>query len=207
MNWAWLKSEFLQEGEPPPGWNTNPSSWSQRFAILAPALTGLGIAVYLGLYQVHAIQDVWEPFFGRGSEQVLRESPVARVVPDAFVGAFFYLLEVIFGVLGGRQRWQGEPWAVLIEAVLAVGMGVGSVVLTILQPLLTGTYCTMCLASAFCSVFVVGFAVTEALAALQHLERARRRGQSWWEAFRGEGGWVGRLHWPGRSLQQTTERT
>jgi hypothetical protein len=206
MNWSWFKSEFLEEGEFPPGWKHNPSAWSQRFALLAPALTGLGIAIYLGLYQVQVLDHVWEPFFGNGSEEVLRESPIARVIPDAFVGAFFYLLEVVFGVIGGRQRWQDGPWAVLVEAVLAIGMGVGSVVLTVLQPLLTGTYCTMCLASAFCSVFLVGFAVTEALAALQHLERARSRGQPWREAFWGEG-WARRLSWPARSLQQTTERT
>ncbi len=203
MNWAWLRSEFLEEGEPPPGWNKNPSAWSQRFPLLALAVTGLGIAIYLGLYQVHALGHVWEPFFGLGSMKVLRESPVARVLPDALVGAFFYLLEVVFGAVGGRQRWRTQPWAVLAEAVLAVGMAVGGIVLTILQPFLAGTYCTMCLASAACSVFLVGFAVTEALAALQLVVRIRRQGGSWREAFWGESRWARRLPWRARSLQTT----
>lgn len=199
--WAWLRSEFLQEGEPPPGWNNNPSAWSQRFPVVALAATGLGIALYLGLYQLRVVGHVWEPFFGRGSEAVLRESAVARVFPDALAGAFFYLLEVVFGAIGGRQRWRTQPWAVLIEAVLTAGMAAGGVLLTILQPFLAGTYCTLCLCSAACSVFLVGFSVTEGLAALQHLQRARRQGASWWEAVRGAGGGARRL--PGRSLQTT----
>lgn len=192
MSWAWFKSEFMDEGEPPPGWNNNPSAWSQRFPIVALAVTGLGIALYLSLYQLRVLGHVWEPFFPGGSRLVLRESGIARLIPDALIGAFFYLLEVVFGAVGGRQRWRTHPWAVLVEAVLAAGMAVGSVGLTVLQPLLTGTYCTMCLCSAACSIFLVGFAVTEGLAALQLVLRAQREGGSWWEALWGEGRWARR---------------
>jgi hypothetical protein len=201
MNWEWIRSEFFEEGEPPPRWNNNPSAWSQRSVLVGLALTGLGIAVYLGFYQVGIIGNIWEPFYGKSSEIVLRHSPLSWLIPDAWVGAFVYFLEVIFGAIGGRERWRTQPWAVLIEAVLTTLMAVGSVILTAWQPFLTGMYCTMCLASAACSVVLVGFSLTEALAALQHLERARRQGAPWWDAFWGEGDWARRLIGRIRPLQ------
>lgn len=58
----------------PPGWDDNPSGWSQRLPIVALASMGLGIAIYLALYQWQVLASVWEPFFGKGSEVILTSS-------------------------------------------------------------------------------------------------------------------------------------
>ena len=97
----------------PPGWNYNPSEWGDRFPIIALAATGLGVALYLGLYQLQVVHGVWEPFFGAGSEVILRHTPLSQAVPDALIGAFFYLLELVFSLIGGRDRWRTRPWVVL----------------------------------------------------------------------------------------------
>jgi hypothetical protein len=67
----------------------NPSAWSKRLPVIGLALLGCGIATYLGLYQVDVIRHVWEPFFGNGSEVILKQSTVAHLlpVPDALLGA------------------------------------------------------------------------------------------------------------------------
>src|SRR5688500_3900797 len=93
----------------PPGWSYNPASWPQRLPIVGLAVIGFVIATYLSLYQYEVVGQVWEPFFGRGSEKILK-SDVSDVVEkytglpitDGALGAFSYLLDAIAGVVGGR---------------------------------------------------------------------------------------------------------
>ncbi|MFN8521445.1 MAG: hypothetical protein U0667_19150, partial [Chloroflexota bacterium] len=66
--------------ELPPGWDHNPSAWSHRRRVVGLALVGAGIASYLTLYQAGLIRQVWEPFFGDGSQVVLH-SWVSRTLP------------------------------------------------------------------------------------------------------------------------------
>ena len=39
--------------------------------IIVLAILGFAIAGYLSLYQLRVISEVWEPFFGSGSEEIL----------------------------------------------------------------------------------------------------------------------------------------
>ena len=96
----------------PPGWRHNPSGWRARLPGIALALGGCGLATYLSLYQLNVIPHVWEPFFGNGSRRILKESSISHMlpVPDALIGAVFYLLEAIAECVGGRQRWRSLPW-------------------------------------------------------------------------------------------------
>ena len=107
-----LKSAPVSPSELPPGWTYNPSRWSERLPVLALALTGFGIAAYLGMYQLGAFPVVWEPFFGDGSHRILKESSIAHLlpVPDAILGAVVYLLDATAGSIGGRRGgglWLG----------------------------------------------------------------------------------------------------
>jgi hypothetical protein len=69
---------------------------------------------------------------------------------------------------------------------VAVGpLGAVSVLLVILQPVLFDAWCTLCLASAVISVLMIGPAMDEVLASLQHLVRQARRGRSAWRVFWG----------------------
>jgi len=69
---------------------------------------------------------------------------------------------------------------------VAVGpLGVVSLLLVILQPVLFHAWCTLCLASALISLLMIGPAMDELLASLQVLVRERRAGRSVWRAFWG----------------------
>jgi hypothetical protein len=171
----------------PPGWSYNPSDWAARLPVVALALTGFGIATYLGLYQLGAFPGVWEPFFGDGSYGILKESNIAHLlpVPDGVLGAAVYLLDATAVSVGGRVRWRTMPWIVLLLGIFAAGLGLGGVLLAIFQPVLFHAYCTLCLASAACSILMVGFVMAEVLATLQFLKRERERGHSAWRALWG----------------------
>jgi uncharacterized membrane protein len=170
----------------PPGWGHNPSAWSHRRWVIGLALLGLGIAAYLTLYQVGFTRHVWEPFFGDGSETVLH-SWVSRTlpVPDAALGVLAYLVDVVLVTLGGSARWRTRPWIVLALGVAVCMFGVTSILLIVAQPVLFHAWCSLCLTSAAVSLTMVGLAVDEVLASLQHLERIGAEGGSRWQAFWG----------------------
>lgn len=170
----------------PPGWSYNPSNWSERLPILALAFVGGGIATYLALYQWGVFAEVWEPLFGNGSQKVL-QSDISRLlpIPDAALGALGYLFDVISGAIGSRQRWRTMPWIVILFGAAVGPLGIVSVLLVILQPLQLDAWCTLCLVSAAISVAMIGPAVDEVLASLQHLKRESARGHSIWRTFWG----------------------
>ena len=172
----------------PPGWSYNPSDWPQRIPIVLVALAGVGVATYLGLYQLRVIPTVWEPFFGDGSEVILNSS-VSHIlpIPDALLGALGYLADVVTGVIGGRGRWRTMPWIVVLFGLAVGPLGAVSITLVILQPVMFDAWCTLCLASAVISLAMIGPAMDEVLASLQQLKRVKARGRSVWKAFWGVG--------------------
>lgn len=172
----------------PPGWDYNPSTWRQRLPIIGIALIAFGAAADLSLYQLGYIAAPWEPFFGDGSKVIL-ESSISRLVPvsDAALGAATYLADAIAGAIGGRHRWRTMPWMVILFGILVGPLGAVSVALVILQPVLFDAWCTLCLVSAAMSVLMIGPAMDEVLASLQHLRTIKRRRQSMWRAFWGLG--------------------
>lgn len=156
--------------------------------IVVLALVAFAAAGHLALYQFGAIDEPWEPFFGDGSRVIL-ESWVSRVLPvsDAALGAFSYLLDALTGIVGGRLRWKTMPWLVVLFGVLVGPLGAVSVLLVILQPVLFDAWCTLCLLTALLSVLMIGPAMDEVLASLQHVRREKLAGNSAWRAFWGLG--------------------
>jgi uncharacterized membrane protein len=170
----------------PPGWDYDPAAWSQRLPIAAVAMIGFGIATYLALFQLGFVREVWEPFFGDGSRVILT-SGVSQIlpIPDAALGALGYLLDAIAGVIGGRARWRTMPWIVIAFGIAIGPLGAISIILVMIQPIVYGEWCTLCLASAVISVVMIGPAADEVLASLQHMRRARESGVSFWRALFG----------------------
>jgi uncharacterized membrane protein len=127
---------------------------------------------------------VWEPFFGDGSETILNSS-VSTVlpIPDAALGALAYLVDAAAGVVGRRDRWRSMPWIVVLFGLAIGPLGAVSIMLTIFQPVLYDSWCTLCLASAAVSLVMIGPAMDEVLATLQFLKREKQRGHSLWRAF------------------------
>ena len=171
----------------PPGWDYNPSAWSQRWPLIAIAFIGFEIAMYLGLFQLNFISSVWDPIFGTGSEKVLTSKvSTALPVPDAILGAFGYLLDVVTGAIGKKDRWRTKPWIVILFGIAVGPLGMTSVLLVIFQPVLVGAWCTLCMATALISVLMISPALDEMLASLQYLQRVKRQGLSVSEAFWGK---------------------
>jgi hypothetical protein len=170
----------------PPGWDYNPSEWSQRLPLVAVAIIGFGIALYLALYQWRVISDVWEPFFGDGSRIILN-SGVSRIlpVPDAALGAIGYLADAVSGIIGGKTRWRTMPWIVILFGLLVGPLGLVSIILVVLQPTYFGAWCTLCLASAAISLLMIYPAMDEVLASYQFMKKEKRAGKSLWLAFWG----------------------
>lgn len=179
-------NSITQHEEIPPGWSYNPAAWHQRIPIIILALAGFGIATYLSLYQMNVIGDVWEPFFGNGSERILN-SYISHLlpIPDAALGAFGYLLDAVTGIIGGPNRWRTMPWVVVLFGVAVGPLGAVSILLVVLQPVLFDAWCTLCLSSAVISVLMIGPAMDEVLASLQYLRRVKHSDTSLWRAFWG----------------------
>jgi Vitamin K epoxide reductase family len=175
----------------PPGWCSNPSSFRQRLPIVALAVLGCLAAGWLALYQHGVTDTVFEPFFGDGTREIVRESGFSRAferlpIGDAALGGLGYLADAVTGLIGSSERWRTMPWIVVIFGVFVVPFGAVSVMLTIFQPVLYGSFCTLCLFSGAISLAMIGPAVDEVLASLQHLQREHCAGRSVWAAFWGQ---------------------
>ncbi len=159
----------------PPGWSYNPSSWTQRIPIAFLAFICWTLARYLAAYQLGYIDTVWDPFFSPGTKNVL-ESNVSKAFPvsDAGLGALAYTIEFFSACQGGQNRWRTAPWLVLIFGILVIPVSLVSVILIILQPLVVGTWCTLCLCIAVCMLIAIPLAIGEVAATIQYLRLASK---------------------------------
>ena len=170
----------------PPGWDYSPSDWFQRLPIIILALLGLYISRYLTAYQLGHIDAVWEPFFTsgniaengkNGTEEIITSSvSKAWPVPDAGLGALTYMLEILIGLVGSARRWRTMPWLVLIFGIMIVPLGVISITFIVIQPIVLGTWCTLCLITAAAMLMQIPYSVDELVATCQFLARRRRQG-------------------------------
>lgn len=168
----------------PAGWDYSPSSWQQRLPIIVLAFVGFFIARYLTAYQLGHIASVWDPFFGGGTQRIIT-SDVSRAwpVPDAGLGALSYLLEALSGMMGGRRRWRTMPWMVAMFGMLVIPLGAVSIFFIVIQPIVIGTWCTLCLVSAAAMVVMLPYSFDEIVAMFQFLAQARRGGGNLWHVF------------------------
>lgn len=176
------KEELSLQGQIPKGWSFNPSGWSHRIPILFLAVICWFLARYLEAYQLGYIPHVWDPFFGGGTEKVLT-SKVSQSfpIPDAGLGAFAYFLEALLCWQGTASRFKTMPWVVFSFGVLALPVGITSIILIILQPLVVGAWCSICLFIAFFMLLIISLSVGEVIAAFQQLALHRASGGSIWK--------------------------
>lgn len=168
----------------PPGWRYSPSTWTQRIPIIALAFVGLYISRYLAAYQLGHTPGVWDPFFGDGTERIITsEVSKAWPVPDAGLGALTYALEILTGIVGGRARWRTMPWLVVLFGVMIVPLGAVSIFFIIIQPIVIGTWCTLCLIAAAAMLLQIPYSIDELVASGQFLLDRKRRGKSALLAF------------------------
>jgi nucleoside-diphosphate-sugar epimerase len=163
----------------PPGWDYSPSTWMQRIPIIALAFIGLFISRYLAAYQLGHTESAWDPFFGDGTQRIITsEISKAWPVPDAGVGAVTYMLEILTGIMGGRARWRTMPWLVILFGLMIVPLGAVSIFFIIIQPIVIGTWCTLCLVAAVAMLIQIPYSVDELAASGQFLLERSRKGKS-----------------------------
>jgi hypothetical protein len=167
----------------PPGWSYNPSSWGQRIPISAFALVGWLISRYLAAYQLGHIDTVWDPFFGEASTISVLTSSVSQSfpVPDAGLGSLAYITEALLTLQSGERRWRTSPWMVIIFGILVVPLGMTSIILITLQPLVVGAWCSLCIFTAFCMLLPVALGMDEVVATIQYLRYSTEK--SVWKLF------------------------
>jgi len=178
--------------EIPPGWTYNPSSWLQRAPLIALGIAGWFVSRYLAAVQLGYIAPgtpgfAWEPFFGDGTARVLH-SDVSQMWPisDAGLGAAAYTFEALMGFMGATTRWRTMPWMVAFFGILVIPLGVTHIVLVILQPVVVGEWCTLCLVAAALMLIMIPLTVDEVVAMVQFMMLARWEGKPLWRTF-----WVG----------------
>ena len=180
---------MMAKDDIPPGWDYSPSSWSQRLPIIGLAFVGFFIARYLSAYQLGHIEQVWEPFFVNGGAQNgtqrIITSDVSRAWPvaDAGLGALSYLLEALSGMMGDRRRWRTMPWMVGMFGFLVIPLGGVSIFFIVIQPIVIGTWCTLCLISAAAMVIMLPYSFDEIVAMFQFMKRTYRDGKGIWKPF------------------------
>lgn len=169
----------------PPGWDYSPSAWLQRIPVIALAFIGLHISRYLAAYQLGHIDSVWEPFFvgsanpKNGTEEIITSSvSEAWPVSDAGLGAVTYALEILTGIVGSARRWRTMPWLVVLFGMMIVPLGLVSLVFIIIQPIVIGTWCTLCLIAAAAMLLQIPYSLDELVATGQFLVRRKRAGHS-----------------------------
>jgi len=177
----------------PPGWAYTPSSWLQRMPIAVLALIGFLIARVLGAYQLGHIDSVWEPFFAgsgamegvmNGTETIITsDMSKAWPIPDGALGAIVYTLELVMTWMGLKTRWRTMPWMVLALAITILPLGVVSIYFVIVQPIVIGTWCTLCLIAALAMAVMIPYSLNEFVAMGQFLVWARRQGKPFWRTF------------------------
>ncbi|HSX25840.1 MAG TPA: vitamin K epoxide reductase family protein [Chlamydiales bacterium] len=168
----------------PPGWSYNPSSWPQRLPVVILGTIGWFISRYLAAEQLGFIDRAWDPLFGVGTMRVI-SSHVSHLFPisDAGLGAMAYTLEVLLALKGGQRRWHTMPWMVLLFGLIVVPLGLVTILLIILQPVVVGAWCALCLFTAFCMTIMIAYSIDEMVAVLQFLCEKRRGKKSFWEIF------------------------
>lgn len=170
----------------PPGWNFSPSGWFQRMPIILLALVGFFISRYLCAYQLGHIDNVWEPFFAgaandpqNGTEEIITSSvSEAWPVPDAGLGAMTYALEIMTGLMGSTARWRTMPWLVMLFGIMIVPLGVVSIFFIIIQPIMLGTWCTLCLIAAAAMLIQIPYSWDELVATTEFLYRRKKKGRA-----------------------------
>jgi len=173
----------------PPGWAYTPSSWLQRMPIAVLSLLGFFIARILGAYQLGHIDAVWEPFFagngGMNGTEAIITSDVSKAwpIPDGALGGIVYMAELVMIWMGGKTRWRTMPWMILALAITMLPLGLVSIYFIIIQPIVIGTWCTLCLIAALAMAVMIPYSLNEFVAMGQFMVDAHRKGKPLWRTF------------------------
>jgi hypothetical protein len=69
------------------------------------------------------------------------------------------------------------PWLVLLFGIMIVPLGIVSITFIIIQPILIGTWCTLCLIAAAAMLIQIPYSVDELVATCEYLWRKHKAGE------------------------------
>ena len=146
---------MMDQSDLPPGWTYSPSTYLQRLPIIALGAVGLLLARSsppTSSATSKACGSRSSPAAApplNGTEPIIT-SGVSKAWPiaDAGLGGVAYVFEVLMGVMGDRRRWRTMPWMVAMFGITVVPLGVVSIYFIVIQPIVIGTWCTLCLITA-----------------------------------------------------------
>ena len=98
---------------------------------------------------------------------------------DAALGGYTYLLEILTGLVGSRQRWRTAPWLVLLFGLMIVPLGITTILFIVIQPVLLGTWSTLALVGGAAVLLQIPYSLDELLATGQFLRRRAKAGKPW----------------------------
>jgi uncharacterized membrane protein len=165
-----------------PPWDYNPSAWSQRIPLCVLAMVAFFISTYMALYQWRLIETVWD--LGNQSSTGVLDSGVSHRmmrwfgIPDAALGAIAYLGDAVFGLAGSTSRWRDRPWLVVLFGIDVIPLGGVSAVLVLIQTVVLGQWCFLCLVTAVISLVLVYWAYDEVWSSVLFLYRLWQRSRS-----------------------------
>jgi hypothetical protein len=138
----------------------------------------------MAAYQLGYLNEIWDPVFNNGTLKVIT-SAISNAFPisDAGLGAAAYTIETLMGCKGGSKRWYTMPWLVIMFGILVIPVGLISVILIMLQPIMIGYWCFWCLLTALCMLIMIALTVDEVMAVLQFLMQTTRDGRPFWKTF------------------------
>jgi hypothetical protein len=179
-----LASEAETGAEIPKGWSYNPSSWAQRLPVAFFAFLSFLSARYMASYQLGYIDTIIDPLFDKGTFYVIT-SDISKSFPvsDAGLGSAAYLIEALMALKGGTRRWHTMPWMVALFGFLVVPVGLVSILLIMLQPLVVGHWCFWCLLTALFMLCMIALTVDEVAASIQFLRQEVKDGKPFWSTF------------------------
>lgn len=133
---------------------------------------------------MHIVSNAWDPFFGDGTKQVLTSKLSKKFpIPDALLGAFGYLLDLILGISGRTDRWHSQPWIVLLLGVVVSLLSLTGFLLILAQFFFIHEFCTLCLASAIISFIIAALAGKEILASIRFVRKIKQQTGSFRKAI------------------------
>lgn len=127
---------------------------ARHVLVVISAVSGLAM-LYVGAYQVRAIEHMSCPLLKKGCEAVA-DAPFARPfgIPDGFIAAGLYCLLIVFALLSPQITWiRYGIRGVALLAALANGLGV-------IDMTRLGAYCFYCLLTTVLTPLVLWAAFT-----------------------------------------------
>src|SRR5690606_1173676 len=95
------------------------------------------------------------------------------------VGALSFMLEILTVLIGSTARWRTMPCLVLLFGFLIIPLGFVSITFIIIQPIMLGTWCMLCLVASAAMLLQIPYSFDEIMATIGFLRRRAKAGRPW----------------------------